>query len=79
MKFRGIGEVKAITITAAMELGRRRQLSNIKDRPQIQSSKDAFQLLAPLLQDLGHEEFLDINCSIVPTESSPKNESAWEE
>mgnify|MGYP000288915983 CR=1 FL=1 len=38
MKFKGIGEAKAITIAAAMELGRRRQLSSIKERPQIRSS-----------------------------------------
>ncbi len=57
MKFKGIGEAKAITIIAAMELGRRRQLSNIKERPQIRSSRDAFDLIAPMLMDLQHEEF----------------------
>ena len=57
MKFKGIGEAKAITIIAAMELGRRRQLSNIKERPQIRSSRDAFDLIAPILMDLQHEEF----------------------
>ncbi len=57
MKFKGIGEAKAITIAAALELGRRRQLSHIKTRPQIRSSKDAFQILAPLVMDLPHEEF----------------------
>jgi len=57
MQFKGIGEAKAITIAAALELGRRRQLTNIKDRPQIRSSKDAYKLLAPLILDLPHEEF----------------------
>lgn len=57
MKFKGIGEAKAITIVAAMELGRRRQLSDIKERPQIKSSRDAFNLIAPMLMDLQHEEF----------------------
>jgi len=56
-KFKGIGEAKAITIAAAMELGRRRQLSAIKDRPQIKSSSDAFSAIAPILIDLPHEEF----------------------
>lgn len=56
-RFKGIGEAKAITIAAAMELGRRRQLSTIKDRPQIKSSSDAFAAIAPILIDLPHEEF----------------------
>ncbi len=57
MQFKGIGEAKAITIAAALELGRRRQLSNIKDRPQITSSRDAYNAIAPLIMDLPHEEF----------------------
>lgn len=57
MKFKGIGEAKAITITAALELGRRRQLSDIKDKPQIRSSRDAYDAIAPLVMDLQHEEF----------------------
>jgi len=56
-KFKGIGEAKAITIAAAMELGRRRQMTPIKDRPQIRSSSDAFRIIAPVLVDLPHEEF----------------------
>ncbi|MCP3928204.1 MAG: JAB domain-containing protein [Bacteroidetes bacterium] len=56
-KFKGIGEAKAITIVAALEIGRRRQLSDIKERPKIQSSHDAYNVIAPLLMDLGHEEF----------------------
>ena len=57
MEFKGIGEAKAISITAALELGRRRQLSNIKDKPQIRSSKDAYHVIAPVIMDLPHEEF----------------------
>ena len=56
-RFKGIGEAKAISIAAAMELGRRRQLSAIKDRPQIKSSSNAFDAIAPILIDLPHEEF----------------------
>ena len=57
MKFKGIGEAKAIGISAALELGHRRQLSNLKDRPKITSSRDAFNAIAPLIVDLPHEEF----------------------
>ena len=55
--FKGVGEAKAIAITAAMELGRRRQLTDIKDKPKIVSSKDAYNVIAPILMDLPHEEF----------------------
>lgn len=57
LKFHGIKDAKAITIVAALELGRRRQLSSIKERPKITSSKDAYDVLAPILIDLPHEEF----------------------
>ncbi|MBK9015834.1 MAG: DNA repair protein RadC [Saprospiraceae bacterium] len=56
MKFKGIGEAKAITIAAALELGRRRQVSDLPDRPEIKGSRDAYNILAPLLLDLPHEE-----------------------
>lgn len=56
-RFRGIGEAKAITIAAALELGRRRQLSDLRERPRISCSRDAFDAVAPLLTDLHHEEF----------------------
>ena len=57
MKFKGIGEAKAITIAAALELGRRRQSSDFLERPVIKSSRDAYQVVAPLVIDLPHEEF----------------------
>lgn len=56
-RFKGVGEAKAIAIAAALELGRRRQLSDLRERPKIGSSRDAFQAIAPLLTDLSHEEF----------------------
>lgn len=56
MKFKGIGEAKAIAIAAAMELGRRRQASPLADRPVITSSRDAYLAIAPSLMDLSHEE-----------------------
>lgn len=56
-KFKGVGEAKAITIAAALELGRRRQLSDIKVKPQVRNSSNAHEAIAPLLADLDHEEF----------------------
>jgi DNA repair protein RadC len=56
-RFKGVGEAKAITIAAALELGRRRQLSDLRARPRISSSRDAYNVIAALLTDLHHEEF----------------------
>ncbi|WP_293667401.1 DNA repair protein RadC [uncultured Parabacteroides sp.] len=55
-KFKGIGQVKAIIINAALELGKRRGSSDPVQRPEIRSSHDTFRLLHPLLCDLPHEE-----------------------
>lgn len=57
MKFKGIGEAKAITIAAAMELGKRRAQELPTTRPVITCSDDAFKLLQPIIGDLPHEEF----------------------
>ncbi|MCL4111749.1 UNVERIFIED_CONTAM: hypothetical protein GTU68_008351 [Idotea baltica] len=57
MTFKGIGDAKAITISAALELGRRRQLSKVIDRPQITNSRAAYEAIAPMLYDKTHEEF----------------------
>ena len=54
--FRGIGKAKAITIIAAMELGRRRKLEEALTREKIVTSKDAFLVFHPILSDLPHEE-----------------------
>ncbi len=54
---KGIGPVKAITLVAAMELGRRCRLSEAKQKENIKCSTDAVNLLSPLLSDLPHEEF----------------------
>jgi DNA repair protein RadC len=56
-KFKGIGEAKAISIVAALELGRRRDDTEAKTVEQITCSKDAYKILYPLLADLNHEEF----------------------
>lgn len=57
MKFKGIGEAKAITIVSALELGRRRKESTPEKRPKITCSKDVYNLIRPNLLDLSHEEF----------------------
>lgn len=56
-KVKGIGDARAITICAAMELGRRRQVSEGMERKKVSRSADAVTILMPLLQDLNHEVF----------------------
>lgn len=56
-KFKGIGEAKAISIVAALELGRRRKESEKEGLVKITSSKDAYDMLRANLADLTHEEF----------------------
>jgi DNA repair protein RadC len=56
-KNKGIGEAKAIIITAALELGRRRKATDIIQKQKISSSNDVFEIFQPLLGDLPHEEF----------------------
>lgn len=54
--FKGIGPAKAITIMAACELGRRRKLSEMGERPLIRSSQDIYNYFHPKLGDLPTEE-----------------------
>ena len=56
-KFKGIGEAKAVTIVAALELGRRRKESKEQESKKITSSREGVDLMQPLLGDLLHEEF----------------------
>lgn len=56
-KVKGIGIAKAVSLAAALELGRRRQISDVKKKDKILSSKAAASLLVPLLQDKAHEVF----------------------
>jgi len=55
--FNGIGEAKAISIAAALELGKRRREVRSKEKEMITSSQSAFECIAPQLLDLPHEEF----------------------
>ena len=57
MKFKGIGEAKAISIAAALELGRRRSGGEALSRKRITSSKSIYELMHPIVGDLPHEEF----------------------
>lgn len=55
--FHGIGDAKAVTIMAALELGRRRKEEPDQKKPVISCAKDAFEIMHPALADLNHEEF----------------------
>lgn len=57
INFRGIGEAKAITIIAALELGRRRRAEDTVELKKITSSKIAFEIMRPIIGELPHEEF----------------------
>jgi DNA repair protein RadC len=55
--YKGIGEAKAITIVAALQLGKRRRSSEILERKQVRSSRDAFEVLQEKLSDQNYELF----------------------
>ncbi len=55
-KYRGIGEVKALEILAALELGRRYHLEKFDDNNQITTSRDAYEYLRGRMEQLAHEE-----------------------
>ena len=56
-KFRGIGPAKAVAISAALELGRRRRLEEALVQKKISSSSSVFDIMQPVIGELGHEEF----------------------
>lgn len=57
MQFNGIGEAKAISIIAALELGKRRKLSEVIEKTKITSSQDVYDYFQAFISDLNHEEF----------------------
>ncbi len=57
MQFKGIGEAKAISIAAALELGRRRREEDTIELKKITSSKAVFDIMQPVIGELPHEEF----------------------
>ena len=56
MQFKGIGEAKAISIAAALELGRRRRAEDAIELKKITSSKAVFDIMQPIIGELPHEE-----------------------
>jgi len=54
---KGVGQTKALMLLSALEIGRRRNQTEIIQKPKITSSKDVFNLFHPILGDLPHEEF----------------------
>ncbi len=57
MEFKGIGEAKAVSIAAALELGRRRRTEEATVLDKITSSKAVFEIMQPIIGELLHEEF----------------------
>lgn len=57
IQFKGIGEAKAISIAAALELGRRRRVEETVELSKITSSKAVFEIMQPIIGELPHEEF----------------------
>lgn len=57
MEVKGIGEARALTIVAALELGRRRRASEALEKKKISSSSSVFELMQPKIGELPHEEF----------------------
>lgn len=57
MKFKGIGQAKAVSIAAALELGRRKGKANEKISQSISKSRDIYKHVKDRFEDLGHEEF----------------------
>ena len=56
-EYKGIGEAKAITILAACELGKRRQMEKPEERPDLGTATKIYNHMHPVLQDLDVEEF----------------------
>ena len=56
-EFKGIGEAKAISIAAALELGRRRRSEDVVDLKKVTTSKTVFEIMQPIIGELAHEEF----------------------
>jgi DNA repair protein RadC len=74
--FKGIGEAKAISIIAALEIGRRRNDTDIKAPEIVATSKAAYQAIKRYLVDLNHEEFwillIGQNCKLIGRELMSK-------
>ena len=76
IKFKGIGEAKAISVMAAMELGRRRKEAEVVKRDKITISKDVFDIMKPAFIDLPHEE-LAVNIESCEFGYQKRNDLPW--
>ncbi|WKS94497.1 RadC family protein [Riemerella columbina] len=57
MRFKGVGEAKAVSIATALEIGKRRALQEFPKRRSINQSRDIYEMMHPLMADLAIEEF----------------------
>lgn len=68
-KYNGVGEAKAITILAACELGKRRQMESPEERPDLSTATRIYNHMHPVMQDLDVEEFwallMNQNCRLI--------------
>ncbi len=75
-RYKGVGEAKAVTIAAALEMGRRRTDESLEQKTKITSSKTAYDVIKSKLSDLPHEEFwvifMNRRNSIIKTECISK-------
>ncbi len=60
MKFKGIGEAKAISVAAALEIGRRKAAQEIPEKEKVTSINDLYKIFSQYLSDLQTEEFWTI-------------------
>ena len=56
-QYNGVGPAKAITILAACELGKRRQMEKPEERPELSTATRIYNHMHPVLQDCDVEEF----------------------
>lgn len=68
-RYNGMGPAKAITVLAACELGKRRQLEQAEEREALNSADAIYGMMRPLMQDLDVEEawalMLNQNCRLI--------------
>lgn len=75
-KYKGVGEAKAVTILAALEIGRRRTDIGLEEKIKVTSSQTAYNAIKSKLSDLPHEEFwvifLSRNNNVIKTDCISK-------
>ena len=80
IKVKGVGEVKAIQLKAALELGKRLITASAGDRPKIKTPADAAQIMMPVLGTLEQEELhvmlLDARNNVIKTHCVYKGQTA---